>query len=708
MNLSIARIAAAALTMAWTAGALAAPASEEDELALAYGDKSSVSIATGARQPIARAPSVATVVTAEEIAAMGATDLDQVLETVPGVHVNRSPNHYPSIYTIRGVFSQYGPQALVLQNGIPITTLFAGNKGNLWGGYPVEHIARIEVIRGPGSALYGADAYSGVINIITKIAADTPGTEFGARAGSFNSRDAWIQHGGKMGPMDVAAYLRVGGSDGFKETIQADAQSRNDSRYATRASLAPGPVHTGYDAVDANLDLGYEKWRMRAGYKLRDKLETGAGVASALDPAGRSKSERITADLSWTDRQVSQDWGLGFTASYLQYTQQTPTDYQLFPPGTSFSPPGAALLANAFPNGVTGGPDTWERQLRLSAFATYAGFAGHRLRFGLGHDDLNLYQTHETRNFIYAANGSLVPVPGGAVVDFSDTNPFLRPQRRKVDYLYVQDEWGFAKDWTLTAGLRHDRYSDFGGTTNPRLALVWDAALDLTAKLLYGRAFRAPSFSESYGLANPVVLGNPQLRPETNSTVEAAFSWQAHRDTQVNLNFFRYAMKDIIRTVPNAIAGTGATYANTGGQRGSGAELELVWDAAHNVRLSGNYSYQKSIDDATGQDAGYAPHHHIYARADWRLAGNWLASSQINWVADRQRAAGDTRPAIPDYKTVDLTLRTNRSKNQWDFTASVRNLFNADVREPSLAPGLISNDLPMAPRWFYFQAIYKL
>jgi iron complex outermembrane receptor protein len=356
---------------------------------------------------------------------------------------------------------------------------------------------------------------------------------------------------------------------------------------------------------------------------------------------------------------------------------------------------------------MTGGPDTWERQLRLSAFATYAGFTDHRLRFGLGHDDLDLYKTHETRNFTYAANGT--PVPIGSVVDFSDTDPFLRPQRRKVDYLYVQDEWGFAKDWALTAGLRHDRYSDFGGTTNPRLALVWDAALDLTAKLLYGRAFRAPSFSESYGITNPVALGNPNLSPETNSTVEAAFSWQARRDTQVNLSFFRYAMKDIIRTVPNAIAGTGATYANTGGQRGSGAELELVWDAAHSLRFTGHYAYQRSIDETSGQDAGYAPHHHIYARADWRFAGNWLASSQINWVADRQRAAGDTRPAIPDYKTVDLTLRTNRSKNRWGFAASARNLFNADVREPSLAPGLaIPYDLPMAPRSLYLQAIYKL
>lgn len=78
-------------------------------------------------------------------------------------------------------------------------------------------------------------------------------------------------------------------------------------------------------------------------------------------------------------------------------------------------------------------------------------------------------------------------------------------------------------------------------------------------------------------------------------------------------------------------------------------------------------------------------------------------------MADRKRAAGDARPPIADYTTVDLALRTEQRKNSWSFAASVRNLFNADVREPSLAPGLsIPNDLPMAPRAVYVQAMYQM
>lgn len=86
-----------------------------------------------------------------------------------------------------------------------------------------------------------------------------------------------------------------------------------------------------------------------------------------------------------------------------------------------------------------------------------------------------------------------------------------------------------------------------------------------------------------------------------------------------------------------------------------------------------------------------------------------MTSTQINWVADRNRAPGDVRPNIADYATLDVTVRTSSRKRQWDFSASVRNLFNADVREPSVAPGTaIPYDLPMAPRSLYLQASYRM
>jgi iron complex outermembrane receptor protein len=123
--------------------------------------------------------------------------------------------------------------------------------------------------------------------------------------------------------------------------------------------------------------------------------------------------------------------------------------------------------------------------------------------------------------------------------------------------------------------------------------------------------------------------------------------------------------------------------------------------------LSANYSYQNSVDEASNTDAGYAPHHHLYLRAESPLASNVLASIQVNWVADRRRAAGDPRAAVADYKTVDLSLRTVAKLHKWGFAAAIRNLFDARVLEPSLAPGTaLPDDLPLPGRSFYLQATY--
>lgn len=683
--------AGAALVSAARAQTIAAM---EEELALAYGDRSMVSIATGDLQPLRRAPAIATVISAEEIEAMGATDLDELLEAVPGMHVSRAANMFKPLYLVRGIRSEFNQQVLVLLNGVPMTTLLVGNRGEIWGGYPLEHIARVEVMRSPGSALYGADAFAGVINLVTKRMSEAQGTRVGTRAGSFNAWDTWLLHGGTWGGMEAVAYLRVGRTDGHRRTIEADAQTFNDALFGTNVSLAPGHLNVQHEAVDAYLDIANGGWRARGGYKYR-RLGTGAGVASALDPEGRGASHRLNADLSWSG-EVAPDWTAGANASFVHYRQAI-EELFLFPRGVTFP-------TGAFPDGMQGRPDTWERQWRLGATASYTGFSAHRIRFGAGYEDLDLYRIRELKNFEFVG---VIPAPVGEMRDFSDTAPFIEPRHRRVWYAYAQDEWNLAKDWTLTAGLRHDRYSDFGHTTNPRLALVWDVAYNLTVKLLHGGAFRAPSFNETHSINNPVARGNPALRPETLRATELAVSWQATPRVHTQLTIFRYGVKDIINLVANDVASTGATFQNTGRQRGRGVEAELEWHVNRSMRLVAHYAFQRSSDESTGADAGYAPRHDAYARADWRVSGGWLVSLQLNHIAHRQRTPGDLRPRVPDYTTADLAARSPPLATQWEVAVGVRNLFDTDVREPSAAPGVIPDDLPMPRRSFYLQAVHR-
>lgn len=707
---------------------------EDEDLALVYGDKETVSIATGSKQDLRRAPSVASVITAEDIKAMGATNLDEVMESIPGVHVIRAALSYFSVYSIRGIGSNPGtnPQVLMLQNGIPTNSVYRGDRGQSAGAPLLENISRIEVIRGPGSALYGADAFSGVINIITKNAATAFGTELGARLGSFDSHNVWVQHGSRHGALDIAAYLQVGRSDGTGQTLSADAATRLNRAFGGTSSYAPGPLNTADQVVDAQLDLGYDKWRLRGGIKQRNG-DTGAGVSYALDPVGSEETRRINADLSWNDDNFAPSWGLGFTANYLQQIEDN--SYQMYAPGTIFPPYTVAATTPAeirallgpvgttvrtFTNGMLGAPGRWERQLRVSGNVTYNGFAGHSIRLGAGHEDLNLYQIRTVKNFWLRTDGAAaligVPVPTGALIDYAALQPHQLPHRRFNDYAYVQDEWHLARDWSLTAGIRKDNFSDFGSTTNPRLALVWDASLDLTAKLMFGQSFRAPSFNEQYGV-NPSGDGNPDIKPEQIKTLETAFSWQARQQLKLNLNLYRYTMKDAIRPVSKP-SGIGTQYTNTGQLHGSGMEVEAVWDAGRNLRVTANLAWQESIDETTNTDAGYAPRKHAYARADWRMASDWMISSQLDWVADRRRVKGDTRPQVPDYTTVNLTLHNTREKRPWNFAVTARNLFNATALEPTLyvaAPGnlpsyptaAIPGDLPVAPRSLWLQVTYK-
>lgn len=662
---------------------------DEDALSSAYGGEDFITIATGKRQPLSQAPAVASVITAEDIKNIGATDLDQILETVPGLHVSVAPRGYAPIYTMRGIYSENNPQILVLINDIPITNLYVGNRNDVWGGMPVNDISRIEIMRGPGSALYGADSFAGTINIITKTADEINGTEVGDGIGSFGTREAYLLHGGNWMGTDVALYLDVLRTEGQRNTIEADAQTGFDSLFNTNASLAPGSLNLGRDVIESRIDLSRGNLRFRAGYQGRRHVGTGAGVALALDPEGEAESDRVNADLTY-DTTVAQFWDITAQASYL-YASAEP-DLILYPPGA---------FGGAFPDGMIGRPYVYERHFSGGLSAFYRGFENHSIRLGAGTIFGDLYKIKEQKN--YAPDGS----PLGEIVDVSDdpSSVFLEPHSRTIAYTFVQDEWTMAPDWRLTGGVRYDHYSDFGDTTNPRLALVWQTSYDLTTKFLYGRAFRAPAFNELYNINNPVALGNPNLKPETIDTFELAFNYQTSQKLQTSLNLFSYEMKDVIRFTPPTF-----TAENAGEIKGHGLELEAKYDVTPSLKFLMNYALQKSQDDDTNTDIANAPEHQIYARGTWAFAPDWSASAESKWVAGRKRDADDTRDTVDDYLITDLILRY--ITGPWEIDMSVRNIFNADAREPSprLLPNgtaMIPNDLPLPDRNYFIEAQYR-
>jgi iron complex outermembrane receptor protein len=276
--------------------------------------------------------------------------------------------------------------------------------------------------------------------------------------------------------------------------------------------------------------------------------------------------------------------------------------------------------------------------------------------------------------------------------------------KRTAWYLALQDEWQFAPDWTLTGGVRDDDYSDFGNTINPRVALVWATNYNLTSKLLYGSAFRAPSFSELYAVNNPVNLGNPQLKPEKIQTTELAFDYRPAFTWQHLFNTYYYKAQDLIGLAPTAVAGQQVAQ-NLNAQNGYGFEYETKWKPSDSWQLGAAYSWQQSTIQNTNATVPDAPGRLFSTSLLWKPQDDWSVYASTNSVMDRVRAAGDTRGNIPDYTFVNLTLRKRLSRSV-EFATSVRNLFDVVGLEPS--NGSIPGDYPLAGRSIYAELSYHL
>ena len=683
---------------------------EELELAGFYGDDDFVSIATGEVQPIAKAPAVASVITAEQMRAMGVRDIDEALETVPGLHVGRDVIGYNPLYTFRGISADFNPQVLMLINGIPITNLFQGDRNVVWGGMPIEAISRIEVIRGPGSALYGADAFAGVINIVTKSAKEIDTGSVGGSIGSFNSHDFWFSKAGATGDLSYSAVVEIHKTDGTDPIIDRDAQSFLDDITGTDASNAPGQVNLQRENIDARFELEFNKLLVRTGVQIRDRYGDGAGAAQTLTSANEFNSKRYNIDITYAD-EILDDLSVELQLSYFDTSQEVEGDFVVFPEGSTG--PFLDILGNpifgVFPDGVIGTPEIFENHTRAGFSAKYDAISKHDISFGSGYYNGEIDKVTEEKNFGINPLTLLPILPGDPVVDVSDTAfVFLTEDRRENSYAYIQDVWHFANDWELTVGLRHDDYSDFGGTTNPRLALVWSTAYQLTTKLLYGEAFRAPSFAQTRAINNPLIKGNLELRPEQIKSYELAFDYRPSYDLSFNMNFFYYDWSDIIQFVPDGSSGSSRIAHNSGEQTGKGLEIEAKWSASETLLFSGNFAWQDSHDVLADAPAANSPEKQLYLRGDWQLGSGLRMNMQANWVLDRNRVVGDLRDPVDDYLIVDMNIRKIFSNNL-EVALIINNLLGKDAFEPSpngQPVPFIPNDLPLSGRSFLGEIRY--
>jgi iron complex outermembrane receptor protein len=644
--------------------------------------RTKVTISTNTSQALARAPSVVSVITAEDIKATGSTNLAEILQSVPGIYVRANLFGFRPLVTFRGAA---GTHTLLMVNGVPVRDL-VWSSGIFWRGLTTDMIERVEIIRGPGSALFGSDASAGAINVITKTAGRIDKTEAGIRAGSFDSRSAWLQSGGQWQGFDVGLTVESSHTAGHDPFIGADAQTAKDRIYGSHASYAPGRAHYGWDGDDLRLSIGKGDWRLLADYVSHRNVAIGLTGGAVLDPLTRGADSRFSMQLLYNNAVVSRHFGVN---AELRYTHLDYTSGD----GFQENPPGFVDASGTYPNGFVNQMRAAERGFGVDVGGLYTGLAHHAIRMGGGFNSENLYRVEQSINKGVGADGTPLPA-GGPPVDISASPYAFAPEKtRQIGYLFLQDVWTLADDWDLTAGARYDRYSDFGATLNPRLALVWQGSDRLTTKLMYGQAFRAPSYLELYALT-AANKPNANLTPERSKTWDLSFSYLATRNLKLGLNLYQFAQTNLIAL------DAANQFQNLGNNTARGIELEAMWQASRTVRVSGNLSNRRDVDLPFNP----TPTRKAYLRADWGFLPNWNWNVQANWIGKHALPPGDPRAAMAAYTLIDTTIRYAPRRN-WQVAVSLRNLFDVDAREYSSSA--LTDNLPLPRRSAFAEIRYQ-
>ncbi|MDM8558677.1 TonB-dependent receptor [Candidatus Parabeggiatoa sp. HSG14] len=692
-------------------------------------EKYMVSIATKTEMTTQEAPSIVSVITGNEIKNRGARNLIDVLKTVPGFNFVKAtvvPNYTSNI---RGLFAGTN-KFKVLINGHGIN-FYGQAAGILIDKIPVANIKKIEIIRGPGSALYGTNAFFGVISIITKNGGDEP-SKLSVEAGSYNSFKPYAELSYQN--KDFKAYLIADyyKTDGYDGIIESD-MATNSPFFA---SHAPNKMTSQGKHANLQTNLSYNNLYFSGLLHKTIDYAVPVGIANALSDRNEYQTLYAFGELGY--KLPINDKGNVLIKAYHDYSEFEPL-YEIFSYETT-----AMDMHTGFPSGegIMGSPRTKQSVTGVEITTDYQISSSIQLVTGLSYEywkqfDIESHANHNVTGYPLEVDGIVYPpfpyqyFPNG-MTDISENGNWLKEADKTVMALYGQSTFDLKKmlalnvnNLSLTFGIRHDDYSDFGSSTNPRLGLVYAPTKKLWFKALYGTAFRAPSFGELYARNNPAYVGNENVKPENVTTTEGMIGYNFTKNMTTNLSYFHIQVEDIIE-------GIDGSWNNMGKLESNGIEAELKIGFDKFKYAYGNFSYQEvnNITHAKITSKGGK----IYTQGDFfpgsvpELYGNigmnydffkrqLIANISLNYIGkinrnEKRKWAGenlvlaDSREPITAYTLLNASLTFKNLFRGLEIQLSGFNLFDKNYRNPQLS-GAIKYDMPRAGRTFMGRISYS-
>lgn len=636
-----------ALALSSSAFAFASTADEELEKELAYlaAERQVVITASKMAEHIDKTVATTTTITQADIQQIGARNLLDVLRLVPGIGITQTNLGVRRI-EVRGVSTQLSEKVQIMLNGHPLDHNLQ-NAGSTWvyDDLPVDTIKRVEVVRGPGSALYGANAFLAVINIITQNAKDLNGLHTSAGWGSFDTQQYRASWGKQFdNSAEAALHFNFTDTNGINSPIRADSQSINGL-----PSNAPGNSQLTEGRYDLEWNLGYKDFKLDGRF-INKKTGAFFGQASVLSD---SRTQQNYNDYFL---RLSKDWKIQdkLTINTQLFHDFFSSDniWQLAP--TQFSRQG-------FQNTRTGGEIQADYHI-ADAQTLIGGFS-----------------------YAEEQQSDLISELGVDPQHLMPTLPFTTERIRKRWGVYLEDVWDPLTNLRLTIGARYDRYNDFGGTFNPRMGFNWEVIKNYSLKFSYGTAYRAPAFGELSLANNLTLLGNPTLKPEEVKTFETGIIAHPIKGLTAQATYYHSAINQIIsRIAPCSVL---SCIGNSGSVVAEGVELETRYDFDGKLQgsyISVNHVLQRSIQ--LNQQLADVPRHRTNLTANWAFDNTWSSFAHVLIKGDTLRATDDARGSVPGYGIVDLgLLGKNLFAKKVDVSFNIYNLFDKRYYDPAPA-----------------------
>jgi len=631
-----------------------------------------------------------TVVTDRQIRQMGATNLVDVLRIVPGF-TSATTTTGEQGYLVRGTLpGAHSNTVLLMINSHPVNEAQGGGFSYVNDTLIIDNIKRIEFIRGPSSALYGSSAFLGVINVITKEAKDIDGFELIARGGSWDTQQYNLLYGKTFSDLEVAFNFNYFKTHGFRAFIEEDQQTFLDGLFGSSASLAPGRTKGDDEKYDVSLNLKYKGFTLDGRYVDRDRDRPS--VSDALTQKTNASDKDYYLNLSY---QTSIWEGLDLSGKVYRNVIEISSDIQGLPPGCTL------LTPTPYPPPFDRLPATWAEGLLekstknasrtgIEIQATYRISDSNTIVAGATYEEQKTYDNKTSANYLF----SLIPdtiiwLP--SVQEWPD-DYVQDSQKRNFKAFFLEDIWDITDDIRLATGVRYDRYSDFGGEFSPRVGLTWEFVKGYDLKLLYGHAFRAPSFGEIY-FRDP----DSELDPETNDTYEVSLGAEFTPSFNSRVTYYYRKREDLIFL-------TSFTYPfnfkNLGTERDHGFEIEAKYDFGRGTYLSAHYNYM-SLNTSWTMQIG-------------DVMANIRLSRYLNfnvdcffWTGGERLFPDDPRDDPSGAGVVNTTLIAKKVLKGYEgleLRGSVYNLLDKEFS--SQTSQYIPNDLPMPDRHYLLEIKY--